>query len=1351
MHDRFLMLADEQVDRATSETVDLLIAADLINDLFYEETTFRLDNGCKAINSFLGWTILGPLDLPVTQAIGAISAASAAVVSASPEETLLTLIKEQWALESLGIESKEKKAPPVEEHPVYKEFVETTQFNGERYVVQLPKKPTAEFRSTNLALAQRRLQSQLNRFKANPSRLTEYSDIFKEQKQAGFIEEVPHSDIKDPQNPVRYLPHLAVLRSDKPSTPVRIVFDGSAFESGDRSLNDELEVGPSTQQDLLKVILNFRMNAVAFVADISKAFLQIGLEAADRDLVRFLWVDDPFKHTPVVKHYRYCRVVFGLSPSPFLLGTVFLLHLNKYVGSEPAVKALRDNRYVDDLATGAEDVDSACKLAEDAVRICDAAGFPLGKFRTHNVALRDRLKGIHSSLDSIQTSEEEASNKCKVFGLIWNLDDDTFGFELSKILSHIEDTKHVVTKRNVLTTSLMLYDRMGLVAPLSLVPAILIQQCWVEGLDWDQPLSNHLKVKWENWCDDVRQLASFKLGRKVLEGSASNSTQYFLHVFCDASEAAYGVVACLVSNDSNSLIVSRAKVAPVKKLTLARLELLALVIGARLLSYLKDVYSDLNLSAYLWSDSRVAIAWAQSPVFQLKTWLANRVQEIQDLIDPARVLHCPGKENPADLCSRGTTAATLRSSTLWWRGPSWLAEWSPKGEAENREDMGAEELMLLRSEQRKQPPNVAGAAAAVDSGFSQWVQRFSSLIQLLRVTAWIQRYIFNWKHPQAERRTGPLKAQELSTARLWWIRQVQSEVFPEEVRLLAAGKRPKGQSALVGCCLLLLDKEDGLIKVKGRTVEATNFSNSIPVLPTKHRFVDLLIKDAHERRAHSWVEDTYNQISYHVWILRGRQRVKSVLNECMVCRMLSKRPVKQPTGQLPGYRCNVGEPFETTGVDFFGPLFVKSESGVMVKRYACLFVCARVRAVHLESVQDMSTQKFLFALERFLARRGRCRELISDNARTFHRANQVLQSAWRQLRASNHQVADYLSQKGIEWRFIPERAPWWGGFWERLVQSVKIPLRKLIGKSVLAEDELVTKLLQVEITVNSRPLTFVTTDQRDPEPLSPFCILTGKRNHQLPTMIDMAVPSGNVSASDLRRKVKGNEEFSDAFWKCWSKVYRQKLRQYYQLDSFAREWKIGEIVRIKDDNAPRLCWRLGRITKVFRSSIDGVIRAVMVKTSTRLLRRAVDCLIPLEVEGAEIPPPSAPESLASPDNSMSPSNDSTQPPTGSSECAESSSEMEEASVLDSIANADSHSRLNSIQERRKPNKQRKEEMRAEPNGPSHGGEDVRFSTRSGRQCRPNRKYPVADMFARWQQRKEADMDSDTGPTTADDN
>ena len=156
---------------------------------------------------------------------------------------------------------------------------------------------------------------------------------------------------------------------------------------------------------------------------------------------------------------------------------------------------------------------------------------------------------------------------------------------------------------------------------------------------------------------------------------------------------------------------------------------------------------------------------------------------------------------------------------------------------------------------------------------------------------------------------------------------MQSEVFPEEVRLLAAGKRPKGQSALVGCCLLLLDKEDGLIKVKGRTVEATNFSNSIPVLPTKHRFVDLLIKDAHERRAHSWVEDTYNQISYHVWILRGRQRVKSVLNECMVCRMLSKRPVKQPTGQLPGYRCNVGEPFETTGVDFFGPLFVKKRIG----------------------------------------------------------------------------------------------------------------------------------------------------------------------------------------------------------------------------------------------------------------------------------------------------------------------------------------------------------------------------------------------------------------------------------------
>jgi Pao retrotransposon peptidase len=149
------------------------------------------------------------------------------------------------------------------------------------------------------------------------------------------------------------------------------------------------------------------------------------------------------------------------------------------------------------LATGSTSIDAALKLAQEAVKICDDAGFPLGKFSTHDVSLRAQLKSARSKFHAADTTVVDEQSECKLFGIKWSLNSDTFSFELSNILKQIEETKGIVTKRSILTTSLMLYDRMGLVTPLSIVPAILVQRCWVEGLGWDQPLSNHLKKKWE--------------------------------------------------------------------------------------------------------------------------------------------------------------------------------------------------------------------------------------------------------------------------------------------------------------------------------------------------------------------------------------------------------------------------------------------------------------------------------------------------------------------------------------------------------------------------------------------------------------------------------------------------------------------------------------------------------------------------------------------------------------------------------------------------------------------------------------------------------------------------------------
>ncbi|GFW81170.1 integrase catalytic domain-containing protein [Trichonephila clavipes] len=161
---------------------------------------------------------------------------------------------------------------------------------------------------------------------------------------------------------------------------------------------------------------------------------------------------------------------------------------------------------------------------------------------------------------------------------------------------------------------------------------------------------------------------------------------------------------------------------------------------------------------------------------------------------------------------------------------------------------------------------------------------------------------------------------------------------------------------------------------------------------------------------------------------------------CLVCKKYSAKPADQ----LPRDRITQSPPFQIVGIDFTGAILVKDNQGTR-KSYVSLFTCAVTRAVHLELVSDMSTKCFLLALRRFLSRRD----------------------------------------KGIHWKFIVERAPWWGGFYERLVKTIKDPLRKILGRALLTFEELSTILSEVEVIVNHRPLTYVENDPEEPEPLTP--------------------------------------------------------------------------------------------------------------------------------------------------------------------------------------------------------------------------------------------------------------------------
>ncbi|XP_064470242.1 uncharacterized protein LOC135384995 [Ornithodoros turicata] len=368
---------------------------------------------------------------------------------------------------------------------------------------------------------------------------------------------------------------------------------------------------------------------------------------------------------------------------------------------------------------------------------------------------------------------------------------------------------------------------------------------------------------------------------------------------------------------------------------------------------------------------------------------------------------------------------------------------------------------------------------------------------------------------------------------------------------------------------------------------------------------------AHNRLLHAGVRDTLVHIREKFWIIRARQLVKGEIHQCITCKRLQAKAADQTTSPLPADRITKSQPFEVVGIDFAGPLIVKVDEDVG-KCYIVLFVCAVTRALHLELTSDMSTRAFLQALRRFVSRRGLCRVIYSDNFRTFKRSKRDLMGLWHVLR--DPEVSDHFSTCKVEWKFIVERAPWWGGFYERLVRTVKTSLKKVLGRRLLDAEEMRTVLTEVEAVVNSRPITFIYVDRAEGTPLSPAHFLVGKRLTSLPTSKREEITSTEAVLHDLWTS---RQEYLAHFWKRWRKEYLAELRSAHASkttkSSSSTSLKIDDVVILHDEHRPRHLWKLCRIEELF-SGRDGKVRACNVRLpngTTR--RRPIQLLYPLEL------------------------------------------------------------------------------------------------------------------------------------------
>ena len=566
----------------------------------------------------------------------------------------------------------------------------------------------------------------------------------------------------------------------------------------------------------------------------------------------------------------------------------------------------------------------------------------------------------------------------------------------------------------------------------------------------------------------------------------------------------------------------------------------------------------------------------------------------------------------------------MLNNSLWWEGSPFLLltedEWPCKVEPYYNDSVACQELVKNPSElthvlavNSKLTPNLE---AIIDCS------RYSSLTRLLRVTAFVFQFVRGFRQLNLDGPVSPnihLVAEDLQYAELSWVCHIQAKSFVKELEYL---RSPGNQPAptYVQQFGLFLD-DNNVMKCKGRINNSTvSLEEKNPIfLPAKHPLIKLLVMHIHQQAKHGGVNITLTTLRERYWILKGRQIVKSILRSCVVCKKLEGLPYASPCPPgLPACRVSDDPPFAHTGLDFAGPLYVQesTDRGNDTKVYMCLFTCASTRAIHLELTRGLNVDSFLLAFHRFVGRCGLPATLLSDNATTFRSSSKEIQSICR-----SSEVFHYLTNNRTSWKFIVPKASWWGGFWERMVQTVKRSLRKVVGRAILRFDELNTLLIEIESIINGQPLTYIFDDSEEISyPLTPAHLLYGRCLVTSPSATHFEIISTNRS---LTRRAKNQRYLLSQFVNRWKKDYLLNLREFrvVKLKGQGCCVKVGDIVLLKDENVRRVFWKLAKIVELLRGK-DNIARAALINVAVdngppKILKRSIKQLIPIEVTSSE--------------------------------------------------------------------------------------------------------------------------------------
>ncbi|XP_072935181.1 uncharacterized protein [Epargyreus clarus] len=745
---------------------------------------------------------------------------------------LQKLVESHFDVDSLGVSTKEKinkydkRASDI--------FEATARRKDGHFEVGLPWKTDNPTLPDSYEQAYKRLRTLEKKMENEPTFKKEYSAQVANLLKKGYAEACDGNEERS--NVKWYLPHFAVVNINKPNK-IRMVFDAAAKING-VSLNDYLLEGPDLLVSLIKILFGFREKKIAVTADIEEMFLRVKIRSEDQPAQMFLWRDES---SEAPRKYKMTSMIFGASSSPYLAHSVRNKNAADYEEGYPeAARAIRERHYMDDYLDSFQSEEEAIKVIRDVIHVHEQASFNLRGWNSNSPAVLASIPDTKKSKNvNVQLTTHQSE---KTLGLRWNPSEDTIGFntDIKRVPTEVKCQQRAPTKREALSAVMSIYDPLGLVSQYTITGKILLQQLWVKKVGWDEELPREEAEEFQQWVAGLQDISNLALPR-CYSRDMTPSSELQLHIFNDASEQAYATTAYwrITHKDGTVEVVQvmgKAKMAPLKLLTIPRLELQAALIGARMASTILKEHEWKPGRVYYWTDSKTVLHWIRNDKKKYTPFVAHRLAEIGELSQVEDWRWVPTADNVADDATRIETKK-ITGADRWFTGPSFLGlpeeEWPTEATSSDTSEEAAYTITTDDITDRM--------------GCLPDITRFSAYRRLIRATALVQLYV---QKLRTKNRSLLLEVSHIQDAELRWIRQAQQDSFGEDLRRLRAGQHLHRHSKLAKLDPVI---EEGTLKARGRigASKTSTHSNRPIILDGGHPFTRLLVMDYHRNAGHA--------------------------------------------------------------------------------------------------------------------------------------------------------------------------------------------------------------------------------------------------------------------------------------------------------------------------------------------------------------------------------------------------------------------------------------------------------------------------------------------------------------------